>query len=335
MRELVERFDALPVLEKQTEIEALVVKKALKQDAAYPTVAIVMATHNRLSYLLTYIYSVLLQEKVNVNFYISDDGSSDDTPKFMQKLQLSYPKIFDYHYSVEKVGPSTNRKIALSKVFADAVIFSDDDDYYIKADFLSEACSSILAKDANASLFFGSSLILDTVTQKTTPVILNYLGSSTENVLKNLLFSMRKPPSTFLMVFKFEERLKQQLLEMKMMNDVPIYLLILSYYSGFVTGSKEICGVYREHASNITKSLDGNFILDNIMQQIAVVEMSTLSKADRRNLIERHIKNNVEYYLSSGPTIKEDRERLYTLLKEKGYPLSWYRKWKYKRRYGF
>lgn len=333
MKELVEKFDSLPILEKRDIIRTLVADMSQKIDSRLPRVAIVMATYNRFSYLLTYIYSVLLQENVVVKFHISDDSSSDQTSEFMQLLMAEFPAVIDYYYNENKVGPSENRKIALSGVDSDLVIFSDDDDYYIKSDFLSEASQQILDTSQDTSVFFGGAVIVDTLTGSTELVLLNYLGNDTKEVLKNLLFSMRKPPSTFLMVFRFNQVLKERLMAMDMVNDVSLYLLILSYFSGVVSGSKVPCGIYREHASNITKSLDVDFILDNIMQQIIIVKQSNLKCVEKHTLIKKHIKNNVEYFLSSGTTTQEERDKVYSLLKTQGYPLTWFQKWKYKKRY--
>lgn len=333
MRQIIEDFDQQSLLMKTQIIEKLFLEQVSNSSNGLPTVAIVMATYNRFSYLLTYLYSLFLQENINVKLYISDDCSSDQTADYFEKWSQNYPDLLYYHYSMKGVGPSENRKIALQEVVEDFVILSDDDDYYINPNFLFDSVESICKSDGNISICFGSAVILDMETRQETPIILDYLGSSTAAVFSNLLFSMRKPPSTFLMIFKFSEELKQKLLMMEMLNDVSIYLLVLDYFDGNVGGGQAVSGIYREHASNITKSLDLDFMLDNFKQQIVIVKNSSLDACVKEVLIRKQNKMNIEYYLSNSVTTKQGRRKLYQTLKACGYRVSLWDQLKYWLRY--
>lgn len=307
MRSLVEHFDQLSISEKIEKLDIILSSNYSFSDIyeKLPKVAIVMATYNRLPFLLTYLYSCLLQKNVRVKFYISDDHSSDETREYMEYLKNKYPDLFFYHYSEKNIGPSENRKIALQQVTEELMIFSDDDDYYIDSSFIMNGAYSILM-NKQAPIFFGSALIVDTQTHDEREFNLDYIGVSAKSVLQNLFFTMKKPPSTFLFIFRLDNVLKGKLLNMSMLNDGLIYLLILNHYSsGIVSGTKSISGVYREHSSNMTKSLDFNFILENIYQKITLLERVSLPKNTIRNLKFKHIKMTIEYFKGSNQLTSE------------------------------
>lgn len=331
MREIIENFDQQTIFIKMQEVDRML-KTKVSGNIEHKKIAIVLATHNRLSYLLTYMYSVLLQKKISIKFYISDDSSTDQTPEYFKELQKKYPEIIFYNYSIYNMGPSNNRKIALEYVEEDIIIFADDDDYYVNENFLSEGYHCLNNDKNNTSIYFGSASVLDVVEKSETAVILNYLGSSTKDVFKNLLFSMRKPPSTFLLIFKLTKNLKLKLSNMSMLNDVSIYLLVLDNFTDNVTGTKDVCGVYREHASNITKTLNFDFMLANFSQKISIINGSILNNNEKNILIKKHIKVTTDYYLLNSLTTREERDKLFTTLKNFGYPISLWEQWKYHRK---
>lgn len=299
IRDKISNFDLLSIEEKFHFVREHLIEQKKRQEK--PVIGVVVATHNRLSYLLTYLYSVLLQRDACVKFYISDDASSDKTPLYFGQLTQLIPEYLFYHYNEKNCGPSANRKIALQQVAEELIIFADDDDYYIRNDFLLKAIRSIDVKNSSTPIFFGSSLIVEIDTQKEVEVKIGYIGESLKNVARNLLFSMRKPPSTFLLVFKMPISLKQELLKLKMLNDVSIYLCVLFFYlNKRLAGTEEIVGVYREHSSNITKSLDFNFILDNIEQQIGLISQSKFTNKEKKRLVKKHVANNLRYYMDNG-----------------------------------
>ena len=59
-----------------------------------PTVAILMATYNGEKYISQQIDSILNQSEVNVHFYISDDGSTDNTLNIIQDYKNKYKENF-------------------------------------------------------------------------------------------------------------------------------------------------------------------------------------------------------------------------------------------------
>ena len=53
-----------------------------------PKIAVLMATYNGIDWLQDQIYSILSQEFVSITLFISDDGSSDGTREYIERLSL-------------------------------------------------------------------------------------------------------------------------------------------------------------------------------------------------------------------------------------------------------
>src|SRR5210317_503301 len=97
-----------------------------------PTVAILMATYNGEKYLSQQIDSILNQSEVNVHFYISDDGSTDDTINIIQGYKDKYKKNFKDIFKVNFKYPAKNFLSILPKITEkyNFYAFSDQDDVW-------------------------------------------------------------------------------------------------------------------------------------------------------------------------------------------------------------
>lgn len=80
------------------------------------TAAILLPTHNSEKFLEAQIDSILSQKKINVHFYISDDGSKDRTLKIINSYFKKYPKNFKKLFKVNFYHPSKNFFYLISKV---------------------------------------------------------------------------------------------------------------------------------------------------------------------------------------------------------------------------
>ncbi len=323
MRGIIEDFDRLSLQQKLPILKELLSTYAsqhLKEALKYPKVAIVIATHNRVSYLLTFLYSVFLQQGVKVKCYISDDASNDETKLIFRDLANRFPHILFYNYSVTNIGPSANRKIALKEVNEDIVVIADDDDYYVNDHFLLKASHSLQQTKEITPVFFGSAIILNVITSKEIVVTIDYVGRPLKEVALNMLFSMRKPPSTFLLVFKMPATVKESLLNMQMLNDVSIYFLLLfHFFQARLAGETQICGVYREHNTNITKRLNWDFIVENIDQQVQLIQSSPLTIEEKNKLIQKHVNNSICYFTDNSIMTKEQRSQILSVIRRQQY----------------
>jgi glycosyltransferase involved in cell wall biosynthesis len=92
--------------------------------------SVIIPTRNRPQFLAEAIESVLAQQGVSFEILIVNDGDKA-TPHFSDRRV----KVLDNH----RQGPVAARKFGVSLAAGDNIAFLDDDDYWIRNDFLSRA----------------------------------------------------------------------------------------------------------------------------------------------------------------------------------------------------
>lgn len=93
---------------------------------------VVMATYNGAVYVKQQIESILAQDYPSVRLIISDDGSTDSTPKILQEYAKKHPDIITLLPFDGNKGVIGNFSRLLSYATADYVCFSDQDDVWNK-----------------------------------------------------------------------------------------------------------------------------------------------------------------------------------------------------------
>ena len=134
------------------------------------------------------------------------------------------------------------------------------------------------------------------------------LRGSLESIeyLSGFPFKNKKPHSTFTTVFSKEHLLKVGLADMEMVNDMAIYMR--SLINGKIYLMDDDIGVYRMHNNNISKKIDGDFLIKNLEEKLAIY---SIIKNDLRNIDHQlwwleQIKITVSYYVyGSHPTMSE------------------------------
>lgn len=114
-----------------------------------PRIAILMAAYNGTSWLKEQIDSILRQEDVEVNLYISVDQSTDGTEDLINLLAIDENRIQVMSHGIRFGGAAPNFYRLIQEVdFStyDYVAFSDQDDVW-NADKLKMAISTILVKN--------------------------------------------------------------------------------------------------------------------------------------------------------------------------------------------
>ena len=81
-----------------------------------PLVAIIMATYNGADFIREQIDSILRQRDVDVHFYISDDGSRDETLAILHNYFQQYPQQFKKLFEVKFHHPAKNFLSILPKI---------------------------------------------------------------------------------------------------------------------------------------------------------------------------------------------------------------------------
>lgn len=118
---------------------------------------ILLASYNGEKYIKEQINSILNQTYKNIRLIISDDCSTDSTPKILKEYEKKDNRI-ELHLNEKNMGVVKNIEYLLKKVQAPYYMLADQDDYW-----LPEKAEKSLEKlkDSNADLVFGDLEVVD------------------------------------------------------------------------------------------------------------------------------------------------------------------------------
>lgn len=114
-----------------------------------PKVAVVLPAYNGIKFIEEQLISISLQESVNVDIWVRDDGSQDGTLEFLEKTNLIHFIVKDGKGRLGVTGNLLELINALNNY--EYVAFADQDDIWEK-NHLSEAVSMLL--EHNRMMFF-------------------------------------------------------------------------------------------------------------------------------------------------------------------------------------
>lgn len=120
-----------------------------------PLISIITPTYNREDFLGQAIDSVLAQTYQNFEFFIIDDGSTDNTRSLVESY--ADPRIRYYHQ--ENQGQSVARNLGLSMAKGDFICFLDSDNYW----FTDKLEKNLNAFESNpeADIVYGDGVSID------------------------------------------------------------------------------------------------------------------------------------------------------------------------------
>ena len=215
-------------------------------------VSIVICTYNQQAFVRETVESVLAQTYPNIEIIVTDDGSSDDTPRILRSLvaDTNKPQLC---LSERNTGIPSNINRGLARVTGDLLVILDGDDLMLPDKIQRQV--TFLDEHPGATGCYHDAEVFDSETGKT-------LGRMSElyNGRRALLqghFSDWFIPRHFFLpsaimsrrsavpVHGFDER-------MKYLSEVVFYADV--YHAGTLLAIDEVLVKYRRHASNITGS---------------------------------------------------------------------------------
>ena len=124
-----------------------------------PKVSMIIPTYNRANYnyLPQAIESALAQDYANLEVIVSDNCSTDETPKVVKKYMSD--KRFKYFRNKENIGMVRNwRKAVFEYATGDWGLILSDDDYFIDSNYIKKAVDIIL-QDGNIVIVHSNVII--------------------------------------------------------------------------------------------------------------------------------------------------------------------------------
>lgn len=92
-----------------------------------PLVAVCIPTYNQAQYLRSSVGSACSQTYANVEVWVSDDASTDNTPEVMAQLCQQFPQV-RYYRQPKNLGMVANNSWSLSQPTAEFIVHLDSDD---------------------------------------------------------------------------------------------------------------------------------------------------------------------------------------------------------------
>lgn len=149
-------------------------------------VAVLLATYNGEKYLEEQITSILNQKDVEVELYVHDDFSKDNTLKIIEKLSESYPDQIKIINSAANLGVVKTYQFLLDQVVADYYFFSDQDDVWFDNKIINEV--NMMAEFNNQpSLVYSDLEIVDSDLNVISESMFSHMNVKNTNQLEKLL----------------------------------------------------------------------------------------------------------------------------------------------------
>lgn len=222
-------------------------------------ISVIIPTYNRSAMLLEAVRSIQSQRNANAEIIVVDDNSSDDTGTVISKL-----KGITYIKNSTNKGPGYSRNIGYKLSKGEFVVFMDDDDYYIDEYFFQNALIILEEKPEVGFVSGYAKYGFANGTVREHPLNKNGYLNRTE-YLNNFHYHWEKPDSTFTSIFRKSVLEAADFNNLKMMNDACIYMNALLYGDAYILNY--FIGIYRVHDTNISKTIDCDFIIDNLKEK--------------------------------------------------------------------
>lgn len=268
-----------------------------------PLISVIITTFNRSDLLDRAIKSVQIQTYGNIEIIIIDDQSTDSSTRDVLnewENKSRYPLTF--YINEKNSGPSVSRKNGIDKANGEYLVFMDDDDYYININAFTVAIDHF-RKYSKLSFVSGDSLLEYSDTRSIEYKPLNVHGyMDKNNYLSEFQVSLDKPRSTFSTVFSRVGLEKSEAFEMGMFNDSSIYLRALLVGDAYIVN--DIWGIYYVHDNNISKSIDCEFIVENMKEKYKVYTIMLNDGFEEKNWIVNQFDLTIRYFFTGNNTKK-------------------------------
>lgn len=204
-------------------------------------VAVLMSTFNGEKYIREQIDSLLGQKSVDINIYIRDDGSSDDTLKILEE----YKKNIRIHIIYgSNLGPTKSFwTLLMNDINADYFAFSDQDDVWFENKLL-EACSK-LERCEKEAMYFSNLYVVDEKLEHQ-----SILDMTPNLNIGSALVSNRAYGCTIVINKKLCDIIKRTKSTMIPQHDTKIYHIALAIGAEIYFDKKSYI-LYRQHGSNV------------------------------------------------------------------------------------
>ena len=130
-----------------------------KQNSELPLVTIVMPSYNQARYLDKAIQSVLDQDYPNIEFFVVDGGSKDNSAEIIKKYHQANPERLVWWVSEKDNGQADAINKGLKRANGEIIAWLNSDDIYL--DGAVSKAVEVLRKDPTLGLVYGNIKSMD------------------------------------------------------------------------------------------------------------------------------------------------------------------------------
>lgn len=263
--------------------------------------SIIIPTHNRLMMLKELLKSIMKQSYADIEVIIILDACSDGTYDFLKHAKL--PIKWRYIVNELPLNAGGSRKRGFMESKGKFVTFIDDDDYLTDSHFY-EYAIKIFEKYPNLSVLAANSIDMyeDNSCVETQTNINGYINGM--EYLSGFQHKWYKPHPSFAIFNKLKLE-KAGIKNMYMVNDTPLYLRAL--LEGDIYIENNPVGIYRIHASNISKSISSSFIIANLKEKCYIYKELKKRKVnfDLSMWWYKMVRETFDYFMVTNPSDTE------------------------------
>lgn len=126
----------------------------------YPSISIIIPTYNRCHFLHNALQSVIEQGYPNLDVYVVDGGSTDDTNEMVMAFAMQYPCVHLLQ-NAHKSGASGAKNTAIAALHSELFAVLDDDDILLHG-ALKRLAETYMQYDRQYGIILGNRLRSDT-----------------------------------------------------------------------------------------------------------------------------------------------------------------------------
>lgn len=222
-----------------------------------PKVSVAIITFNSEKFIEQAIESVLLQDYTNIEIVISDDSSSDNTPKILEKYSKQYPDKIKVLLAKRNLGATKNWFKCVKACKGKYIACLAGDDEFLPGKISKQV--DIMEKDTDISICYSDASVFDMknnveiyrLSMKAPTLSGNIETALSDSIYYSPTVMFRKELIPEVNIFK----------EIKYATDLAFYkeIMIRSFPDGKIYYLPEVLYIYKKHGTNITVTFKDHY----------------------------------------------------------------------------
>lgn len=257
-------------------------------------VSILIPCYNQENVITETVLSALNQTYENIEVIVSDDASTDATPRLLKELQRQYQRKLKIFLHETNLGVTRNHTRGLSKCTGEFITFLDGDDLFLPAKI--EKQVAFMKEKHDCTICYHDVDVFDSNTGRSLYLWSGRIGMRSGNIKDLVRFGNYLPAVAVMVRSKdlpkdgYEERIK-------VYSDWFFWLCTLNNGRGQICYIDDVLAKYRRHFDNLTNTSKWKFIDQNLVLDLVEANWPELNFEVRMRRSELHFMQSVNSLL--------------------------------------